>query len=95
LAAGHLTQKEEIMDSITQNQRLVELVQQMKWHWSLERVASTSFGERWCVFDTDTGNILSDAASPEEALIHALEPQKYVPQYRVDENTYASFSNKR
>lgn len=78
------------MDSNSENQRLVELVRQMKWHWSLERVSRTSLGERWCVFDTDTGNTLSDAGSPEEAIINALEPQKYLPKYLIEENKYAS-----
>lgn len=61
------------MDPNSENQRLIELVWQMKWHWSLEKVSGASSDERWCIFDTDTGNILSDACSPEEAIMNALD----------------------
>jgi hypothetical protein len=89
-ATRDVTQKEDIMHTNSENQRLVELVRQMKWHWSLENVSRTSVGERWCVFDTDTGRTLSDAGSPKEAIINALEPQKYLPNYLIEENKYAS-----
>jgi hypothetical protein len=88
LTTTNVTQKEEIMVSNSENQKLVELVRHMKWHWSLENVSATSVGERWCVFDTDTGKTLSDAGSPEEAIICALEPQRYLPKYLVEENKY-------
>lgn len=67
--------------------KLGELVLKMKWHWSLEKCSQGSLGELWCIYDTDTGETLSGAETPEDAITNALTKplteaqQKYYPRY--------------
>ena len=54
---------------------LSELMGQFKWHWSLEKVSEGvphKYWDRWIVYDTDTGDALGDATTPEQAIYMAL-----------------------
>ena len=56
---------------------------ELKWHWALERVSTNSY----CVYDTDSGETLSQESTPQLAIQNAHEKpltptqQKYTPSF--------------
>jgi len=79
-----------------------DVLSSIEVHWSLERIND----DRWCVYDTDSGETLSDANTPEDAIANAhispLTPaqQKYSPRYawillRTDDKTVHDLIHER
>ena len=62
---------------------MTEAFDELKWHWGLERVST----DVYCVYDTDTGETLSQASNPTDAIKNAHEKplteaqQKYAPKF--------------
>ena len=69
-----------------EDEELADLIRQMKWRWSLEKISEGSLGDRWIVWD-ENGLAIGDKETPEEALYQAHnnpltdEQRKYSPQF--------------